>query len=126
MPPVPRILVVDDDPKLRARVCQAVADELPDSDIGEAATASEAIERVQTEEWTLVIMDIQMPGASGLDALAVIKVARPRLPVSIMSMLPEDPYAAIALGLGAIAFVPKEQLPQRLRGIIELALSLGA
>jgi len=111
---VRRILVVDDEPRLRTGVRQLVLDEWPDADVGEAASASEALEQVRRHEWSLVLMDIQMPDISGLDALVSIKAARPTLPVLIMSMLPEAPYKAHVLGLGASAFIPKEALAERL------------
>ena len=78
-----RILVVDDERNVRSGFEEVLGSE--GHEIITAHRAQAALERIEAEEFDLVILDIRMPGMSGLDALKQIKQGHPKLPVIIMT-----------------------------------------
>lgn len=109
-----KVLVADDHAIVRRGLRQILAET---SDImvgGEAATAQEVLQLVQKERWSAVILDISLPGGSGLDLLADIRKARPELPVLILTVHSEDQYAVRAIRAGAAGFLTKESAPEKL------------
>lgn len=93
--------------------------------IGEAQNAEEALKRIRGENWDLAVMDITMPGRSGLDILKDVQLARPALPVLIMSMHGEDQFAVRVLKAGAAGFISKHSAPEELVGAIRKILAGG-
>ena len=87
-----RVLIADDHAILRRGLREILVRELKDSVFGEAKDAQEVLARTQSDQWDLLILDISMPGRSGLDVLRDIRALRPKLPVLILSMHPEDQY----------------------------------
>jgi DNA-binding NarL/FixJ family response regulator len=119
-------LLVDDDTAVRRGIRGLLADELATAIVEEVASAEDALERVRSERWDLVLLDIRLSGRSGLDALPDIKAACPGLCVVVLSGLPERPYAAAALRIGAAAFVCKERAPEDLTmTIVRLLAAAG-
>ncbi|MDA8123698.1 MAG: response regulator transcription factor [Deltaproteobacteria bacterium] len=103
-----RILIADDHPIVRRGLKQILCDE-PDVDIvGEAQSADEVLALAETQNWDAVILDITMPGRGGLDTLEELKRRYPDLPVLMLSMHPEDQYAARAFKAGASGYMTKE------------------
>ena len=76
--------------------------------IDEARTGPEAVSMVWKSEYDLVVLDIKMPGKNGLDVLKEIKQHRPKLPVIILSMHPEEQFAIRAMRAGASGYLTKE------------------
>jgi DNA-binding NarL/FixJ family response regulator len=113
-----RILVADDHPVVRKGLKQILT-EAPDMEVGgEASTGQEALDKVRAEGWDVVILDISMPGKSGLEVLKQLKRERPGLPVLVLSMHPEDQYAVRALRAGASGYMTKDSAPDELvRGV---------
>jgi len=87
--------------------------------IGEARNATEALARVWKDKWDVVMLDITMPGRSGLEVLKEIKRSKPRLPVLILSMHPEDQFAVRLLKAGASGYLTKESAGEELVGAIK-------
>jgi len=103
-----RILVADDHTVLRQGVKQIVS-LAPDMRVtGEAVSGQEVLAKVLKDDYDIVLLDISMPGGSGLDTLANIKARRPELPVLILTMHPEEQYAVPVLRLGASGYLTKE------------------
>ena len=96
-----RILIVDDHPIVRQGLKQTLADAADVGEIGEAANGPQALDLVRQGDWDAVVLDIGLPGRGGIEILKDIKHERPRLPVLILSMHPEDQYAIRALRAGA-------------------------
>ena len=94
-----KVLIVDDHAVVRRGLQQILVDEYDDIEFGEAKSAEEAIEKLHGEEWDVVILDVSMPGRSGLDALKEIKKDRPSVPVLMLSFHPEDQFATRVLRL---------------------------
>src|ERR1043166_3056622 len=88
-----KILLVDDHPSFRRGVKEILTEGLEGVKIGEAGDAQQMLELVRDRKWDLVIMDITLPGRSGLDAVKELKDSAPSLPVLVLTMHPEDQYA---------------------------------
>jgi DNA-binding NarL/FixJ family response regulator len=91
-----------------------LADE-PDMKVaGEAANASELLEKVRSEPWDIVLLDITMPGRGGLEVLKDLKRERGKLPVLVLSMHPEDQFGLRVLKAGAAGYLTKDSAPEEL------------
>jgi two-component system, NarL family, invasion response regulator UvrY len=120
-----RILLADDHAVVRRGVRQILAEAFKKSVFGEATNAQEALDLVWHESWDVVILDLSMPGRSGLDVLKEIKRARPKLPVLVLSMHPEDQFAVRLLKAGASGYMTKESAPDELVGAVKKAVAGG-
>jgi len=109
-----QILIVDDHAILRRGLKEILEREFPDVSIGGAGTAEQALTQLDSEKWDLVILDITMPGRSGVDVLRHLKALRPKLPVLVLSMHPEDQYGKRVLKAGASGYMNKESAPEEL------------
>jgi DNA-binding NarL/FixJ family response regulator len=110
---------------IRRGLKQVLLEGLGSVTVGEAQNAGEALELILQSPWDVVVMDISMPGRSGLDILRDIKLARPKLPVLILSMHPQDQFAVRVLKSGAAGFIPKESAPEELIKAIRKVLAGG-
>jgi DNA-binding NarL/FixJ family response regulator len=113
-----RILVADDHSVVRQGVKQILADVSDMTVKDEAQNGSETLEKVLQNDYDVVLLDISMPGRSGLEVLEDIKNQRPKLAVLILSMHPEEQYAVRALRAGASGYLTKASAPQELIGAI--------
>lgn len=113
-----RILVADDHAVVRQGVMQILADVRDMLVKDEAQNSTETLEKVLKYEYDVVLLDISMPGRSGLEVLEDIKNQRPKLAVLILSMHPEEQYAVRALRAGASGYLTKASAPQELIGAI--------
>lgn len=109
-----RILIVDDHPLIRRSVVQILADGFPGSQISEAADPVEALRQVWAENWDLVVLDVSLPGRSGLELLRDIKAARNATSVLILSAHPETQFATRMLRSGAAGYLTKDSPPDLL------------
>jgi two-component system invasion response regulator UvrY len=107
-----RILIADDHAVVRGGLRQFLADAGDCAIAGEAASGAETIQRVQSEPWDLLLLDIGLPDLSGLEVLKIVRRLQPAMPVLVFSMLPEDDYAMVALQAGAAGYLPKDSDPQ--------------
>lgn len=109
-----KILIADDHAIVRQGLRQTVAGQ-PDMIVaGEAQNAHETLKLVREQEWDVVVLDITMPGRSGLDLLIELKRERPRLPVLILSMHSEEQFAVRALKARASGYITKQSAPKEL------------
>jgi len=120
-----RVLIADDHEVVRQGLKQMLTDELGTVTFGEAGNAADALARVWKEKWDLVILDVNMPGRSGIEVLAELKKSRPALPVLVLSMFEETEYAVRALKAGAAGYVSKQSLSRELIGAVRKALGGG-
>jgi two-component system invasion response regulator UvrY len=102
-----RILIVDDHAIMRNGVKQTLSDAFDETIFGEASSAEEALTLIRSQSWDVVVLDVGLPGRSGLDALKEIKSQRPELPVIVFSMYGEEQYARRVLKAGASGYVTK-------------------
>lgn len=119
-----KILIADDHAIVREGLKQILA-ETPDMVVAdEASNGQEVLNKVWEKEYHVVVLDISMPGISGLDILKQLKSQRPRLPVLVLSMHPEEQYAVRVLRAGASGYLTKQSVPDELITAIR-KVSLG-
>jgi len=120
-----RILIADDHAILRRGLKEILVRELEGAVCGEAEDAQQLLAQLQSQEWDVVILDITMRGQSGLDALRDLKALRPKLPVLVLSMHPEDQYGKRVLKAGASGYMNKESAPEELITALRKVLAGG-
>jgi len=120
-----RILLADDHAVVRRGLKQILADEFKTAVFGEARNAQEAFDLACKEAWDVAVLDITMPGRSGLEVLREMRKSCPRLPVLVLSMHPENQFAVRVLKRGASGYMTKESAPEELVGAIKKVLAGG-
>jgi len=120
---VKRILIVDDHPIVRDGLKRILA-ETEDLVVGaEAGSADEALALVRESDWDLVVLDITLPGRTGIDLLRDLRRERPLLPVLILSIHSEDELGVRAVKAGASGYLSKECASDDLVRAIQLIVS---
>jgi len=109
-----KIFIVDDHAVVREGLKQILSQSPDMAVVGEASNGQEAIDKISRNNFSLIILDIAMPGKSGLEVLREIKSQRPELPVLILSTYPEEQYAVRVLKAGASGYLSKESAPDEL------------
>jgi DNA-binding NarL/FixJ family response regulator len=102
------VLVADDHAIIRDGLKKIVADTSDMVVAGEAANGNTALDLVRERDWGLVVLDMSMPGRSGLELIKLMKAERPKLPILVFSMHPEEQYAVRAIRAGAAGYLSKE------------------
>ncbi|HXI72138.1 MAG TPA: response regulator transcription factor [Verrucomicrobiae bacterium] len=120
-----KILLTDDHAVVRQGLKLILADHFKKARFGEARNATEALDRLSKENWDVMILDITMPGRSGLETLRDVKRLRPKLPVLVLSMHPEDQFAVRMLKTGAAGYLTKESADEELVGAIKKVVGGG-
>ncbi|HEX9879405.1 MAG TPA: response regulator transcription factor [Candidatus Binatia bacterium] len=120
-----RVLIVDDHAIVRRGLRELLSDEFRGAAFGEASNAQQALEQISKKEWDVALLDITLPGRSGLDLLKEVKAARPRLPVLVLSAHPEDQFAVRVLKAGGEGYLTKESAPEELAKAIRKILAGG-
>jgi two-component system invasion response regulator UvrY len=120
-----RVLIADDHAILRRGLKEILVREFADASCGEAGEAAQVLQQVRSHSWDLVILDVSMPGRSGLDVLGELKQLRPHLPVLVLSMYPEEQYGKRVLKAGAVGYMNKETAPEELVTAIRRVLAGG-
>ncbi|MBI5304968.1 MAG: response regulator transcription factor [Chloroflexi bacterium] len=103
-----RILIADDHALVREGLKKILKSETDMVVVGEAQNATQVFELLKTCQLDMLLLDISMPGLSGLDALKQLQREYPKLPALILSMHPEDRFAVRALKAGAAGYITKE------------------
>jgi two-component system invasion response regulator UvrY len=120
-----RILIVDDHVIIRQGLRQILADAFPQAIFGEAHNGNEALERVSKAHWDVVLLDITMPGKTGMDVLKQLVEAQPNMAVLVLSMHPEDQYAVRVLKTGAAGYITKNTASEEVIGAVKKVLAGG-
>lgn len=102
-----RIVIADDHQIFREAMRELLGRSGKFEVVGEAGTATETMQCVRTLSFDVLILDLSMPGRSGLDLVRQVKAERPDLPILVLSMHAEDQYAVRALAAGASAYLTK-------------------
>lgn len=109
-----KILIADDHTIVREGIKQILA-EIPEVTVtDEARNGQEVLQNVWDNDYDIVLLDITMPGRSGLDILKQLKADKPALKILILSMHPEEQYAIRAFKAGAFGYLTKESSPNEL------------
>jgi len=108
------ILIADDHAILRAGLKHLLAD-VPEIRVGgEAANGHEVLSMVREHTWDVLLLDMTMPGRSGIELIKQLKQIVPKLPILILSMHKEDVYAVRALKAGASGYLCKDNAEEQL------------
>jgi two-component system invasion response regulator UvrY len=106
-----KIGIVDDHAIVRSGLRQFFSEHVDLRVAGEAVSGREAIELVRTTELDVLLMDLSMPGQSGIDALAMIRAKAPDVGILILSGYPEEHYAMNLIRQGASGYLNKDCEP---------------
>jgi two-component system, NarL family, invasion response regulator UvrY len=109
-----KVLVADDHAIVRAGLKQFVSDTNDITVVDEATNGDEALSKALNNDYDVVLLDITMPGKSGLDVLKQLKSQKPEVKVLVLTIHPEDEYAMRVLKAGASGYLTKESAPQEL------------
>jgi len=108
------ILLADDHAIVRAGLRNILEKENDFQIIGEVENAFAAIEFIQSNDCAFIILDINMPGKSGLEALKEIKKLKPQMKILILSIYPEESFALSAFEMGASGYLTKDSTSNEL------------
>ncbi len=120
-----RVLIVEDHELVRRGLRHLLATHLPDLTIGEAPDANTAIDRLIREEWQLVMLDVELPGRSGLEVLEESRRLQPKTPVLVLTAHPEEQFAVRAFKLGAAGYLTKQAEAGQLITAVQRVLAGG-
>ena len=120
-----RIIIVDDHPVVRRGLKQILQEQPDVKVVGEAESAVEALKIIRTIDCDAVVLDISLPGASGVEILKQLKHEYQKLPVLILSVHPEEQYAVRVMKAGASGYLTKESAPEELVKAIRKITSGG-
>lgn len=121
----PKILLLDDHAIVRHGLTGLLRESFPDAEFGEASNVTEALSMLMTTHWDVAIVDITLPGRSGLDFLADIRAAALKTLTLVVSAHAERDYAMRALKLGAAGYVSKQSAAETLVTAINKVLAGG-
>ena len=105
-----RILIVDDHPMLREGIAAVIANESDMALVGEASNGEEGIERFRTLQPDVTLMDLQMPGMDGIEAITAIRAETPDAKILVLTTYAGDAQALRALRAGAAGYLLKSSL----------------
>jgi two-component system, NarL family, invasion response regulator UvrY len=118
-----RVLIADDHPIVRGGLKQLLSGHPDITVVAECGDGSEALRIIQTKPLDVAVLDISMPGISGLEVLSNLKTHHPNLPVLILSGYPESELAVRTLKAGAVGYLNKEMAPEELVAAIRRVAS---
>jgi len=121
-----RIVVADDHTIVREGLKQVLSSAPELSIVGEAQNGHEVLERVRELEFDVLLLDLSMPGRSGIELIKQVHAEKPRLRILVLSMHQEPQYAVRALKAGASGYVTKESASAQLVSAIRRVAGGGA
>jgi DNA-binding NarL/FixJ family response regulator len=117
------ILIADDHAIVRKGLVGLLREEFTTAHIQEASNGPEALNKALLQQWDLILLDISMPGKTGIEVLKELRSGEVKTPVLMLSMQPEDQYAMRALKAGASGFVNKDSATEDLITAVRKVLS---
>jgi DNA-binding NarL/FixJ family response regulator len=120
------ILIADDHANVRRGLREILADAFSGARFSEAANGAEVLTQLASSQYGVLLLDINMPGRSGLDVLHDVKHMYPQLPVIMVSVQPENQYASRCLRAGADAYVNKNSASEELAPAIRRIMGSAA
>ncbi len=120
-----RVLIADDHAIVRRGLIEILADAFPGVVCAEAGTSQEALARAGGERWDLMLLDVNMPGRSGLDVLAELRRTKVPVRVLVLSAYAEAEYAVRVLKMGAAGYLTKQGASDELVAAVRTVLAGG-
>jgi DNA-binding NarL/FixJ family response regulator len=121
-----RVLLADDHTIVRAGLKEILADTGDVTVEGEAGTGQEVLARIREQDFDVLVLDMSMPGRSGVELIKLIKKEQPKLRILILSMHSETQYAVRALKAGASGYLTKDGAAEQLVAAIRRIAAGGA
>lgn len=121
-----RVLLADDHTIVRTGLKEILADTGDIVVAGEANDGLEVLARIEEREYDVLVLDMSMPGRSGIELIKQVKGAKPRLRILVLSMHSEEQYAVRALKAGASGYLTKESAADQLVAAIRRVAAGGA
>ena len=109
-----RIIIADDHPVVLKGLKEIIQEGFDMVKVDEAWKGYELINKIQASDYDLVLLDISLPDINGLEVLKELKKKKPKLPVLVISMYPEEQYALRALKAGAQGYLTKQSAADEL------------
>jgi len=119
------ILIADDHANVRRGLREILADAFLGARFSEACDGNEVLTELLRSSHDLLLLDINMPGRSGMEVLKDVKIIYPQLPVIMVSVQPENQYASRCLLAGATAYINKNSASEDLAPAIQKILDAG-
>ena len=116
-----RVFIVDDHSIVREGAKKIIAETADIEVAGEAGDGHEALSRILDNDYDVILLDIALPGMDGIEVLRAVRARKPQVPIVILSMYPEEQYAARVLQEGALGYVTKGGRPNDLLQAIRSA-----
>src|SRR5260221_7185202 len=120
-----KVLIADDHAVFRRGLKEILSEAFSNIVFGEARTGHETLELARRQSWDVIILDISMPGRSGLEILDDLRRALPKIPVLLLTMHPEQQFARRALKAGAAGYLTKDSVPDELKEAIKRIVAGG-
>ena len=121
-----RIVVADDHTIVREGLKQLLSATPDLSVVGDARNGNEVLERVRALDFDVLLLDMSMPGKSGIELIKQVRAEKPKLRVLVLSMHEEEQYAVRAIKAGASGYLTKESATAQLVSAIRKVASGGA
>lgn len=115
---VMKVIIADDHAIVRRGLIQILAEEYHNLLAREAENADEVFKLLRENDWDIIILDISMPGKSGLEILKEVRHEHPKVPILVLTSHPEEQYAIRVLKAGAAGYMTKESAPEHLVEVI--------
>lgn len=120
-----KVLMADDHAIVRRGLRQILNEGSAPCQIDEASSGQEVMKKVYDSAFDILVLDISLPDRNGLELVREIKSVRPKLPILMLSVHPEDQYAVRALKAGVSGYLNKESAPEQLVQAIERIVAGG-
>jgi len=114
-----KVLIADDHAIVRQGLKQVLSDSTSMKVVEEAENGSEVLDKISKNDFSVLVLDVSMPGENGIEILKKVKVMSPDLPVLMLSMYSEEQYAIRALKAGANGYLTKDKAPDILVSAID-------
>lgn len=118
-----KILLIDDHEIMREGLKRILKAEFFSAEITDASDAKNLLSEITNTDFDIIISDLSMPGRSGIDVVKQVKLTKPKIPVLILSMHPEEQYAIRALRAGASGYLNKSSSSSELINAVHKILS---
>jgi len=120
-----KALIADDHAILRTGLKEILAGGFKSIEFGDAGNTQQTLDQLTRKQWDLLVLDISMPGRSGLDVLREARLRWPKLPILVLSSAPEEQLAIRVLKAGAAGYMNKQAAPEDLVEAVRKILSGG-
>jgi DNA-binding NarL/FixJ family response regulator len=123
---VTRIVLADDHAIVREGLKRIVSEAQDFEVVGEAADGTQVMQRVRELDFDVLVLDLSMPGRSGMELIRLVKAEKPKLRILVLSMHQETQYAVRAIKSGASGYLTKESAPAQLEQALRKIAGGGA